>query len=407
MGLTNRVHKVWYYALAIQSLAGTIIGVGMFGLPYVALKAGFFLTVFYLVFFGFVIGLTHLCYAEVILRTKTRHRFTGFVGEYFGLKWKHITLLQGLISLWGSLLVYTIVGAKFLHLALAPILLYFGLGVTETQLGIIFFLIVSWVIWKGDLAIGKQELFFTSPMILLILLIFIKAIISPYFSSEVLFSPHIVNWVLPYGITLFALSGFSAIPIIERVLEPALKKGARFNYPFIIFSGTLIPAFLYILFTWGVFGVSGFSTTKDALSGLVGHLGSGIITLGAVLALFAIYTSFISVGEELEKTFSEDYGISRLKSFVFTMLIPLGLYLLNIRDFIGITEFVGAIMGGYIGVMVILLLWKARSKNNSLSPFAVSLPRPIGFFIMAIFIFGSLYAIFDIISPFIFTSFSS
>lgn len=397
----NRVSKVWYYALAIQSLAGTIIGVGMFGLPYVALKAGFFLTIFYLLFFGFIIGFSHLCYAEVTLRTKTPHRFTGYVGEYFGLRWKHITLLQGLISLWGSLLLYTIVGGKFLYLSVAPFFLSFGWHVTETELGIIFFIIVSAVIWRGDIAVGKQELFFTFPMILLIILIFARAVASTHFSFDILLSPRVGNWVLPYGVTLFALSGFSAIPIIEHVLEPGQKRGMRFNYPFIIFFGTLVPAFLYILFTWGVLGVSGFSTTKDALSGLVGPLGPGIVTLGALLALLAIYTSFISVGDELEKTFSEDYGISRLKSFILTMFIPLSLYLLHIRDFIRIIEFVGAVMGGYIGVMIVLLLWRVERRAPSHSPLAISLPKPLGFLIIGMFVFGSLYAIFDIISPYI------
>lgn len=400
MGLNSRFSKVWYYALAIQSLAGTIIGVGMFGLPYVAVHAGFFLTLFYLIFFSFIIGFSHLCYAEVTLRTKTPHRFTGYVGEYFGLRWKHITLLQGLISLWGSLLLYTIVGAKFLYISIAPFFLFFGWHITETGLGVIFFLIVSAVIWRGDLAVGKQELFFTFPMVFLIIFIFARAIASTYFSSDIFFSPRIGNWVMPYGVTLFALSGFSAIPIIEHILEPGQKKGMRFNYPFIIFSGTLIPAFLYILFTWGVLGVSGFLTTKDALSGLVGPLGPSIVILGAVLALLAIYTSFISVGDELEKTFSEDYGVSRLKSFILTMLIPLGLYLLGIRDFIRIIEFVGAVMGGYVGVMIVLLLWRVKRRGAS-SPLAISLPKPLGFLIIGIFILGSLYAIFDIISPYI------
>lgn len=407
MELNSRFSKAWYYALAIQSLAGTIIGVGMLGLPYVALEAGFFITLFYLLFFGCVIGLTHLCYAEVTLRTKTPHRFTGYVGEYFGLTWKHITLLQGLISLWGSLLIYTIVGAKFLYISLTPFLSSFGWHITESEVGVIFFLIVSSVVWRGDLTVGRQEFFFTLPMIFLIILIFVKAITSPYFSSDILFPSHFGNWVLPYGITLFALSGFSAVPMLEHILAPARKRGMRFRYSFIVFSGTLIPAFLYILFTWGVFGVSGFLTTKDALSGLAGSLGPGIVTLGAVLALLAIYTSFISVGEELEKTFSEDYGVSRLKSFILTMFIPLGLYLLNVRDFIGIIEFVGAIMGGYVGVMVILLLWRTERRTTSLSSLAISLPKPVGFFIIAIFVFASLYAIFDIVSPYFNTAIPS
>ncbi|MBI3335719.1 MAG: hypothetical protein HY001_04435 [Candidatus Portnoybacteria bacterium] len=395
--------KLWYYALAIGSLAGTIIGVGMFALPYTALKAGFFLTLLYLAVFGFVVALTHLLYTEVTLRTNTRHRFTGYVGKYLGPTWKTVTFFQGLLSLWGTLLIYTIVAGTFLHLFL-PSLLSF---ISEAYLGVLFFLISSIVIWRGDQTIGKLEFLFTLPMVFLIIGLFIISILSSSFSWDILFRIDAGQWIAPYGVTLFALSGFSVIPILENILEPARKKGIAINYPFVVFSGTLIPALLYILFTWGVLGASGFQTSKDALSGLLSPLGEGVVKIGALLALLAIYTSFIAAGNELQKTFYEDYRIKRLRSFIFTLAVPLGLYLFQLRDFVAITEFVGAVMGGYIGVVSVFLFWKAKKEGDATPPFSLWLPKPLGVLIIAIFIFASFYAIVDIVSSFLFSPVSN
>ena len=55
----------WY---AIATLVGTIVGVGIFGLPYAAGQAGFFISSVYLFGLFFVFALLHLMFGEIILR---------------------------------------------------------------------------------------------------------------------------------------------------------------------------------------------------------------------------------------------------------------------------------------------------------------------------------------------------
>jgi len=387
--------KLRYYALAISSIAGTIIGVGMFGLPYVALRSGFFLMLLYLVVFGVIVGIGHLLYLEVTLRTRQNHRLTGYTGYYLGPRWKTVTFVQGIISLWGTLLIYTIVAAKFFFLIFPQL----GGAIFETQVGILFFLLCAWIIWKGDKTIGNQELLFTIPMVVLIVVIFGKSLALFGASRELFFSASPDNWIAPYGITLFALYGFSIIPVIEHVLAPAKKKALTLHYPFIVLFGTLLPALLYILFTWGVLAASGTHTTQDALSGLTIPLGHGIVAIGALLGIFAIYTSFIAVGNELQQTFYQDYRFKKIGSIIGALGVPFILYLANIRNFIAIADFVGALMGGYIGIVVILLFWKAKQKGDMAPPFSLTLSKPLGFLMMAIFAFASLYAIATTLSP--------
>lgn len=399
----HSLEKLRYYIIAIGSISGTIIGVGMFALPYAALQAGFFLTAFYLLVFGIIVALTHLLYAEVTMRTKEDHRLTGYAGVYLGSRWKTATFLQGLITLWGTLLVYTIVAAGFFHIIFS----WAGIVIPEVLWGIAFFLVGGAIVWGGDTKVGTQEILFMLPMALIIILIFVLSFISPHFSFDNLLSLDMSQWVLPYGITLFALSGFSAIPLLEHILTPARKKGITVNYPFIIFTGTLIPTLLYLLFVWGVLGVSGLHTSEDALSGLVSSLGSKIVIVGAVLGILSLYTSFLAIGNELAKTFVEDYGMRRGVGFFLALGIPLLLYLLNLRDFITIAEFTGAVMGGYVGILSVLLFWKAKVKGNETPPFSFHLPRFVGILVIGIFAFASLYAVFDIISPLLFSSLSN
>src|SRR3989338_10795092 len=107
---------------ALAVFAGTIIGVGIFGLPYVASKAGFFIVLIYFLVMAFIAIAIHLIFGKVVLGTEPLYRLPGFVGEYMGSNWKKITLLTLGSGLIGALLAYLIVGGTFLQFLLSPYL---------------------------------------------------------------------------------------------------------------------------------------------------------------------------------------------------------------------------------------------------------------------------------------------
>ena len=59
--------------LAISVLSGTIIGAGVFALPYVFARTGFWLGLVYLAVFGLVYFFVHLMYAELLRKYGGRH----------------------------------------------------------------------------------------------------------------------------------------------------------------------------------------------------------------------------------------------------------------------------------------------------------------------------------------------
>jgi len=67
------------YFQAIATMIGTIIGVGMFSVPFVVYKSGIILFLGFILVLGFIQYYMHLIYAEIFLSTKKRHRVPGYI----------------------------------------------------------------------------------------------------------------------------------------------------------------------------------------------------------------------------------------------------------------------------------------------------------------------------------------
>jgi len=104
-------------------MVGYIIGVGMFGLPFVVAKAGLLTFFCFLLFLGPVQYLLHLIYANIICVSNNSRRLPGYAAEYLGKKYKAFVLVAKLTGNFGGLLAYIIITGIFLHELLSP---YFG-----------------------------------------------------------------------------------------------------------------------------------------------------------------------------------------------------------------------------------------------------------------------------------------
>jgi len=107
------------FIFAVATLVGAIVGLGMFGIPYAASRAGFFVGIGYIVVLGFVMLLLHLIYGEVVERTEGNHRLTGYVEKYLGKKYKRVLGVFIIFALYTALLAYIIVGGGIFSVAFA------------------------------------------------------------------------------------------------------------------------------------------------------------------------------------------------------------------------------------------------------------------------------------------------
>lgn len=333
------------FLYAISVLIGTIIGAGVFGLPYTALKAGFLTTFFYLIILGAITLIIHLFYNEIVLKTQGKHRLVGYAEKYLNKKAKHLTGFSSIIGRFGAILAYIIVGGYFLNSLFNHGSAFFW--------SLIFFLIGSLFIFLGLKTIAKVEL-----LMILFLLIAMGSIFVfawPKIELTNLISINFSNLFLPYGVVLFSLGGATAIPEMRELLKPKKLKLA-------IILGTIIPIFLFIIFIIAVLGASGSQTSSEALKGLQNVLGKPVMIIGLVFGVLALMTSFLTIGLSLKKIFWYDYKLNKHFSWVLVCFIPLFFYLIGFRDFIAVIGIIGTVMGGISGTIICLIYGKLKKS---------------------------------------------
>ena len=100
---------------AASILIGTIIGVGIFGLPYIAKESNLYLVIFYLLVLGLLTTTVHWFYAEIIISSRSKERLISYIKKYLGEKYSLVAKFTVLFSLLGALLAYIIVSGIFIE----------------------------------------------------------------------------------------------------------------------------------------------------------------------------------------------------------------------------------------------------------------------------------------------------
>ena len=366
---------------ALSVFVGTIIGVGIFGLPYVAAKTGFFIVLLYFIILGAIAILIHLIYGDIVLETPGKHRFPGYVKKYLGEKWKKISFISICVGLFGAQIAYLVVGGGFLANLLMP---YIGGNILLYIL--IYFAIGSIIIFKGIKGISLAEFIVLLLFFLLLIFFIFKGISSVNFNN--LLTLNLKNFMLPYGVILFSLWGSS---ILEEVKEITKKDRKLFRKT--IITGISIAIITYLLFILIVLGVSGQSTSKDAIEGLRGALGNKIVNLGFIFGLITCFSSYLTIGLTIKKIFWYDMKIKPNYAWAIAVFVPLFLYLIGARQFIIIISLMGALTLGIESVIKILMykifLKRKKKKFNPLF-YVLSFLFIVGIIIEILFQLGLL-----------------
>lgn len=338
------------FAKSLAVFLGTVIGVGIFSLPFVAMKAGFFIAALYLFAMTFVSYKIHGFYADIALSTGGKHRLPGYAGKYLGPEWKAISFAVIAMSFVCALLAYLIVGGQFLYGALSS---YFG-GSQVFYL-LLFFILGSFLIFREIRMISKMELALLIVIITILVLIFASSLFHIRNSN---FSGFDASYFfLPYGAIVFSLWGASVVPELKEMSagKAILKKT--------IFWGVIISSLSYLLFIIAVLGVSGKSTSAEAISGLQPFLSPWVIKASLIFGFLCCFTSYITIGLTLKRSLEYDFRVPKLISWSLTAFVPLLLYFLGAREFIKIIGFAGTIAIG-LEALLIIFIYRACFKGG-------------------------------------------
>ena len=361
------------YIYPIAVFSGGMVGVGFLSLPYIAMKSGIWLMLFYFLILTSLMVAVNLIFCRISLKTPDFKRFPGFAKYHLG-RWGWVVALTcTIVGAIGALLVFLLVGGGFLSDILTPLI-----GGDAIFYTILYFLAASIIVFFGIKAIARAEFWILGFLFLSLLFIFIESFsnikLSNIFIANTQFRAS--DLFLPYGPILFALWAVGIIPEVEEMLIGRKKLLRR-----VVSISTIIVSSLYFLFVLLVLGITGSHTAETALVGFKSFLGNDLFSMSLLAGTLATFTAFITQGIILKKVLMYDLGLKHWQAFVMTCFTPLILLLMGFNSFIALLSFFGGFFFGIFGIIILLMYKKIGGKNIIIYPLS------------AVFLIGVIYEI--------------
>jgi len=377
------------YFAASTILAGTILGAGIFSLPYVLAQSGIYIFIFYLILTTIICTITHLIFGESLLRTKKEHRFIGLAEIYLGPWAKKLVTLTTFISIGGCLLAYLILGGQFIH--------NFS-NIIHHPIDLNLAVLILWFIGSLGVILGIKFISFgeTLGALLILFLIFGFFILGiPQLNLSQLPLINLKEFFLPYGILLFALSGGSAVPEIFGYFRKKSLTPHEINFKKPIIWGSILPAILYLMFAVGVFGILRTNEIQwDVVPQLV--IRSPILGITVdLLGILLIITSYFILAFNFKNALVLDLNVKKTVAWFIPVLLPLLLYQLGIHNFIKVIGFLGASILGLESLLNVLIHKKSQQKGDQIPPYSLKIPTLLRIVLIVFLIAGALFEIFN------------
>ncbi len=346
--------------LSVGLLAGTIIGAGIFSLPYLFSRVGLLLGIIYLLIFSGVYIAFYFMYSSLLIKENGPHDFFRLAEKNLSNPYSKLASLIAIGELLFVLVVYLILAEKFLSLS-------FGIG---GILSVVLFWAVSSVFMFVRLRwLEIIEILSTFSIISLIVFVFFIGGTTTEIPNLSLF-PKSFDWILlllPFGPLLFSFSGRSAISKIVEEYKKAKGGSNEFSIKKSLVWGTLIPAIIYFFFILGVFRLGG-DVSPDTLSGLT-FLPPIISTLLGVLGLIALWDSYFVIGINVKDILVLDAGWPRWIGVGIPLFFPLLLYLFGFKDLLLVLGLVGGVFTACAGIFI-TRMWQNAFPLHKFKKFA-------------------------------------
>ncbi len=348
--MTTRTNGFWP---AVGVFLGTLIGAGIFSLPYIFKSAGVLTGFAFLALAAAVSIPVHRMYAEVILRTPGEHRFVGYARIHLGRFAGLFTILVSVVQSVLVLAIYLVLSKSF-----AALLWPSGGGFHG--------LVLFWAFASAAIFLNLRRLALLESMIV----IGIAGIVAALFflgagklpgASFPLLVPAWQSVFLPLGPVLFALYGRSAIPGVTRLTNEPGKA---------IAWSIAAAALVYALFALAVLALSPV-VTADAVSGLRGFIPSWALAGVGALGILSLFSSYVSIGQDVSESARLDLDLPVWTRFLIVIFGPIALVLAGFTSFLTLVGFVGGVLLALEGIVIVLMWRAAASTKLGLGPLAL------------------------------------
>lgn len=345
---------------ASSLLAGTILGAGIFSLPFVVGRLGFVPGLFYFFAFGVVYAVLHLMFARLILKESSGHNFLYLTEKFFP---RPLKIFADFIIIGESiftLLVYLILVPAFMRLVFPA-----------SDLSIV---LVFWAVGSAFIFVKLNWLGWTEFLDVICVLAIVAAVIflgGLHFENIPLLAPAGQSapfaWLLPLGPFFFALYGRSAITKMIEIHGRAVVAGREFSIKKAVWWGTFVPVGLYIAFTAVVLAFDP-AIGPDTVSSLA-RLSPALSAVLALAGFVMLWTSYFMIGLNLKDILVRDLNLSRVLGACAVIILPIALYLIGLRNFL---EAIGIAGGFFLALesMFIVMMWRKAFPENGWRKFS-------------------------------------
>lgn len=333
------------YLLPSSILSGTIIGAGVFALPYIFVRSGWAIGITYLFLLTVAVWILHSMFAEVILHVGEEHRFAGYVRILLGERPFRIAILTSVFGLMLALTAYLVLGVSFINLL-------YPKG-SELAKVVIFWILGSSLVLVRVRLLALLEFLVVIGLLLIIAFIFILGLGS--WNKLGSLSPVNAGYLfLPFGPVLFSLIGRTAIPSVINYIKdaglPSFLAGRA------ILLGTIIPSLFYLAFIVGIIGLSD-DVSADSVSGLIGQTSQAVLFIVGIFGILSLLSTYIVLGIDVAKNLTLDLRLPEIVSLAAVIILPIALYLFGLKSFLGLVSIIGGVFVSIEGAMI-ALMWK-------------------------------------------------
>src|SRR3989338_8321765 len=352
----------WRFLLAVGILSGTIIGAGVFSLPYIFSVTGAVYGLICLVVVFSVYAVTYSMYADLLLLETKRH-------DFLFLAKKH---LPPAVSPFANAVVLGgLVFALVVYLALIPSFVFFALGVSGWWVVFLFWLFSSLFLFIKTDSLGVAEIIVIVSIIAAVA--FMMFLGFRFSFGRVNFLPSPFNsamFFLPFGPLLFSFAGRSALGSVVEVWREAKSKLRRFSIKSAITAGVFIPAAVYILFIFSVLKIAP-AASEDAISALL-FLPLYAKTIIGIVGFLTIWTSYVMLESNVKNILVYDARVPKILAFGIPLVFPLVLFAAGFNNFLETISIAGGVFVA-IESIVVVWMWRSAFKNSPRRPLTIPL----------------------------------
>lgn len=350
---------------AFATIVGTVIGLGIFAIPFAARNTGVTPTVALIIFIAIMSVLVSVLYAEIVIFDKREECIVSYARRYLGNWIGRFETCSVFFGYTGSILAYVLAISVFVKELIPQ-------GENYIWPIILFYTAISGLILlRGIRSLGNLEIFLTGIMCAALFLVFWKSL--PHWR------PVNADWstvAIPYGVVWFSLTGGSAIPLTVRLLARKGKKVFK-----AIFFAYLLITLVTILFFVAALKTGGHNIGPDPFIAMGQKMGNWVIYIGTLIGILAVVTSHWTLATYFNKVIKNDLNINPIASWLLVVFLPVILILLGVSNFVNVIGLVGLVTGTFDALLLIAIYRKIFSRKNAV-------PRVLPFKLPGVLMWG-------------------